>query len=78
MSRWSSYTCALAGLLVLTVACGAPEPDAPPAVPPVSDGGAAGGDEVHLTNLRQLTFGGENAEAYFSFEGSQLIFSVDP
>ena len=74
MSRWSSYTYALAGLLVLTVACGAPAPEAPPAEPPVSDGGAAGGDEVHLTNLRQLTFGGENAEAYFSFEGSQLIF----
>ena len=74
MSRWSSYTCALAGFLVLTFACGAPVPEEPPAEPPVSDGGAAGGDEVHLTNLRQLTFGGENAEAYFSFEGSQLIF----
>ena len=30
--------------------------------------------ERHLANLRQLTFGGENAEAYFSFDGSQLIF----
>lgn len=30
--------------------------------------------EVHLTNVRQLTFGGENAEAYFSFDGSRLIF----
>jgi TolB protein len=30
--------------------------------------------ENHLKNVRQLTFGGENAEAYFSFDGKQLIF----
>ena len=30
--------------------------------------------EKHLRNVRQLTFGGENAEAYFSGDGSQLIF----
>ncbi|MCI0625573.1 MAG: hypothetical protein L0387_28665 [Acidobacteria bacterium] len=30
--------------------------------------------EKHLRNLRQLTFGGENAEAYFSFDGKRLIF----
>ena len=30
--------------------------------------------EVHLANVRQLTFGGENAEAYFSFDGTRLIF----
>jgi len=28
----------------------------------------------HLQNLRQLTFGGSNAEAYFSWDGRQLIF----
>jgi TolB protein len=32
--------------------------------------------ERHLTNLRQLTDGGENAEAYFSFEGKRLIFQT--
>jgi Tol biopolymer transport system component len=31
-------------------------------------------EEKHLRNLRQLTFGGENAEAYFNRDGSQLIF----
>jgi Tol biopolymer transport system component len=31
-------------------------------------------DERHLTNIRQLTHGGENAEAYFSADGSRLIF----
>ncbi len=30
--------------------------------------------ERHLTNIRQLTFDGENAEAYFSPDGSRLIF----
>ena len=30
--------------------------------------------EKHLANIKQLTFGGENAEAYFSFDGKQLIF----
>ena len=30
--------------------------------------------EKHLANLRQLTAGGENAEAYFSFSGTRLIF----
>ena len=30
--------------------------------------------ERHLANIRQLTFGGENAEAYFSPDGTRLIF----
>lgn len=30
--------------------------------------------ETHLSHIRQLTFGGNNAEAYFSQDGSQLIF----
>jgi Tol biopolymer transport system component len=30
--------------------------------------------EVHLHNIRQLTFGGQNAEAYFSQSGTMLIF----
>ena len=31
-------------------------------------------NEPHLSNVRQLTFGGENAEAYFSFDGKRLSF----
>jgi Tol biopolymer transport system component len=30
--------------------------------------------EPHLQNLTQLTFGGDNAEAYFSFDGKQIVF----
>ena len=33
--------------------------------------------EKHLKNIRQLTFGGNNAEAYFSFDNSKLIFQSD-
>jgi TolB protein len=30
--------------------------------------------EQHLNNLRQLTFGGDNAEAYWSFDNTKLVF----
>lgn len=30
--------------------------------------------EAHLQNLTQLTFGGDNAEAYFSFDGKEIVF----
>lgn len=32
------------------------------------------GEEPFLRNIRQLTFGGQNAEAYFSRDGERLIF----
>ncbi|HEX2832868.1 MAG TPA: M28 family peptidase [Thermoanaerobaculia bacterium] len=34
--------------------------------------------EKHLTDIRQLTFGGENAEAYFSPDGKKLIYQSTP
>lgn len=30
--------------------------------------------ETHFKSLHQLTFGGQNAEAYFSYDGTELIF----
>ena len=35
-------------------------------------------DEPHLTNLRRLTAGGQNAEAYYSHDGTRLIFQHTP
>jgi len=32
--------------------------------------------EEHLTNIKQLTFGGDNAEAYFSFDNTKLVFQL--
>lgn len=35
--------------------------------------------ETHFKNVRQLTFGGDNAEAYFSYDGKYLIYQrTDP
>jgi TolB protein len=34
-------------------------------------------EEKHFKNVRQLTFGGNNAEAYFSFDGKELSFQSD-
>ena len=31
-------------------------------------------EEVHFKSIRQITFGGDNAEAYWSFDDQQLIF----
>lgn len=31
-------------------------------------------EEMHFRNLQQLTFGGDNAEAYFSYDGKYLVF----
>ena len=60
-----------ATLLVAALACGRPASrPAAPALPTIT---AAAG-ESHLANVRQITNGGENAEAYFSADGSHLIF----
>lgn len=32
--------------------------------------------ETHIRNIRQLTSGGENAEAYWAFDGSRLIYQA--
>jgi Tol biopolymer transport system component len=33
--------------------------------------------EKHLENIRQLTFGGDNAEAYFSFDDTRVTFQTN-
>ena len=45
-------------------------PKAPP--PATAAGGAPPAAEKHLASLRQITAGGENAEAYWSFDGRSL------
>jgi len=32
--------------------------------------------ERHFANVKQITFGGSNAEAYFSADGKQLIYQA--
>lgn len=72
--------CAVAVALSLAVVAGCgpaeegtdttEERGAPSAARPFSDRT----DEPRLRNVRQLTFAGENAEAYFSADGTRLIF----
>ena len=65
----------LATVALATFAMGfSAQPQAPqtPATPSASTG-----VERHLANIRQLTTGGENAEAYFSPDGMQLIFQAN-
>ena len=71
MKRASSY------LFLLVASCCPPDaatkvttPTSTPA-PPVKE--LALPEEVHLKNVRQLTFGGDNAEAYWAFGGDKLI-----
>ena len=60
------------GFILSTATTGADEGAAPPpAVTPIERD-----DEPHLRNLRKLTAGGENAEAYWSPDGRELVFQA--
>jgi len=56
-------------LSAATVAAAAAAEVIPPANPPTAPAA-----EPHLADVRQLTSGGENAEAYWSTDGKRLIF----
>jgi hypothetical protein len=69
-------------LAVVLGGCAIPTP-VPPAPPSVAAAPAAVRDwalpaERQLTHLRALTLGGENAEAYWAWSGSQLIMQARP
>jgi TolB protein len=67
-------------ILLTWVGCGGNSGDKsqPQESAPAETNAASGllqqGEEKHLANIRQLTFGGENAEAYFSADGKMLSF----
>jgi Tol biopolymer transport system component len=69
--HWTAAT-----LFVAAFSCSAPPAGsrAPLPVPSSARTLAAEAGERHLTNLRQLTNGGENAEAYFSRDGAWITF----
>jgi len=63
------------GLLILVATSSSLRAQGPPSLsPPAPAAALLRPDETHLKNLRQLTFGGENAEAYWSPDGKRLIF----
>lgn len=57
-------------------ACTPAEQPEPTGYDPATDSLRFAG-ETHLRNIRQLTYGGNNAEAYWSFDDEQLIFQSD-
>ncbi|TNE71851.1 hypothetical protein EP331_08730 [bacterium] len=63
-------------LLAATVACSTSKKETPKPYNPETDS-LKFEAESHLRNIRQLTFGGNNAEAYFSADNKQLIFQSD-
>jgi TolB protein len=63
VSKWSLAILLLANSALLTVSA---QTSSPP--------DQATPQEKHLHNVNQLTFGGQNAEAYFSADGKKLIF----
>jgi Tol biopolymer transport system component len=71
---------ALVGLATSCAVAGPPTRAMPPAAttPRAAGGAVFPGEETHLADLRQLTFGGENAEAYWSFDGTQLSLQARP
>lgn len=69
--RLRGFALALAPVLALACATtAAPAPTGSPAAPLATVSAQPG--ETHLGELRALTHGGENAEAYWSFDGSRL------
>ncbi len=62
--------------LVLLACCGflACTAERPPGQTPAVEDPLRDPREVHLQNIRQLTFDGENAEGYWSDDGSRIIF----
>ncbi len=69
----------LLSLILLLAACGPTTPEteeateSTAAVDPAADT-LGYPQEIHLRHIRQLTFGGDNAEAYFSFDDRRLVF----
>jgi Tol biopolymer transport system component len=74
-----------AAVLLALASCAAPAVPTPPAAAAAAPDAAAAATrdfalpaERHLRHVRALTFGGENAEAYWAWAGDQLIMQARP
>lgn len=74
MHRYSFAAVAILAAAVLSCGRQVVVSSSPSAESPQAKAIASEPGESHLTNIRQLTFGGENAEAYFSADGHWLTF----
>ncbi len=71
--KYIRYTIPVIISALITIGC------SPPEAPgyDVSQDTLRFAKEVHLRNIKQLTFGGNNAEAYWSFDNKKLVFQSD-
>lgn len=78
--RTPAHPATAAALLSVSLACAtaapAPSPVAPATASPPPTFERPG--EARLKDVRRLTFGGQSAEAYWSFDGTQLILQARP
>jgi Tol biopolymer transport system component len=81
-TTWA-WTSVMTSLAALTAGCGPATRDTgvKPTAPVASSRASVvsaepPSSEPHLRDIKQLTFGGENAEAYWSFDGKQLIMQA--
>lgn len=61
-------------VVAVTLSAQKPAPTAAPVAKSAAQAPLELPQEKHLKNIKQLTNGGENAEAYFSFDGKRLSF----
>ncbi|MDR4471162.1 MAG: hypothetical protein MRJ92_00460 [Nitrospira sp.] len=72
MKHGNRFMAGVLGLLLTTAATGSAWAEVSKPATPASPAAVSG--ERHLTNVRHLRFGRQNAEASFSFSGDKLIF----
>lgn len=75
-SKWASLAAVFFALAQFGCAPASNEDGAAASYDPAADSLRFAG-EAHFRNIRQLTFGGNNAEAYWSFDSKQLVFQSD-
>ena len=77
-TKWSNHVAILAGSLFLSIAllsgCKSGNKSDAGALTTADSSTIHYPQETHLKNIKQLTFGGENAEAYWSFDNTRLSF----
>ena len=68
----------LKATLTARTADGGKPPAPPPNPPPVDATALIRPEETHFASLQRLTFGGDNAEAYWSPDGKKLMLQITP
>ncbi len=66
----------LVGISIFTISSCSPKQESQDQHTTPSDSAVHYKQEKHFSNVRQLTFGGDNAEAYWSFDDSMLVMQI--